>query len=437
VVKGSLKHYVKGNTSHRLLTIVTLAVTSCVLVTMTTIDASASGSPLSGAAHLRAYENSAPTSAIAKAWLKNFAHLWNPAAPVAAAPAPASGGGASSGPTTTTPSTTTTTTSPPSKTTTPPPLGVYAGNNNQAGVNNFAATTGAHVTLAETYLPWQANTGTSVGWSYLATQSTLASWLSTWSGTSDQMVIGVPMVALNGSGSPENTLAQGAAGDENANFVAIAKNLVALGFANAILRPGWEFDGNWYPWTVQSNTDAANFAAYWQNIVTAMRSVPGADFKFLWSPAGFQSLSWNINDAYPGNAYVDYVSFDVYDWSWDGTIFPNGDPNNSATVAQLKNVFNEYLTDTEGLNWLASFAQAHNKPIVIPEWAVDSRTDGHGLGDDPTFINDMCNWFITNHVAWVVYFIDDVADNNNQGIDFLLTDGHFPNSLAAFEANFG
>jgi len=329
------------------------------------------------------------------------------------------------------------TTIPFGRTTRPPALGVYAGNNNQAGVNNFAATTGAHVTLAETYLPWDANTGTSVGWSYLTTQSTLASWLSTWSGTRDQMVIGVPMVALNASGSPENTLAQGAAGDENANFVAIAKNLVALGFGNAILRPGWEFDGPWFPWLVESNADAANFATYWQHIVTAMRSVPGADFRFLWSPAGFQSLSWNINDAYPGNAYVDYVSLDVYDWSWDGTIFPSGNPNNAGTIAQSKALFNEYLTDPEGLNWLTSFAQAHNKPIVIPEWAVVSRTDGHGLGDDPTFVNDMYNWFIKNHVAWEVYYIDSYYHNSKQEIDFLLTDGHFPKSLAAFESDFG
>jgi hypothetical protein len=318
-----------------------------------------------------------------------------------------------------------------------PALGVYAGTNNQAGVNSFASATGAHVTLAESYLPWSAFTGSSYGWSYLTTQSTLASWLSSWAGTSDQMVIGVPMVALDGSGAPENTLAQGAAGDENANFVAIAKNLVALGFGNAILRPGWEFDGTWYPWTVQSNAEAADFATYWQNIVTAMRSVPGANFKFVWSPGGFNPLSWHINAAYPGDIYVDYVSLDVYDWSWDGTIFPSGDPNNAATVAQSKAVFNDLLTDTEGLNWLASFAQAHSKPIVIPEWAVDSRKDGHGLGDDPTFINDMYNWFITNHVAWAVYVTDDVADNVSQSIDFLLTDGHFPNSLATFKNNFG
>ena len=96
-------------------------------------------------------------------------------------------------------------------------LGVYAGNNNQAAVNSFAATTGAHVTMAETYLPWAASTGSSVGWSYLTTRSDLASWLSSYAGTNDRMVMGLPMVALDGSGKPENTLAQGAAGDEDAN----------------------------------------------------------------------------------------------------------------------------------------------------------------------------------------------------------------------------
>jgi len=40
--KGTLSQFLKGNTTHRFPKIVTLAVTSCVLVTMITIDASAS-----------------------------------------------------------------------------------------------------------------------------------------------------------------------------------------------------------------------------------------------------------------------------------------------------------------------------------------------------------------------------------------------------------
>ncbi len=251
------------------------------------------------------------------------------------------------------------------------------------------------------------------------------------------MVIGLPMVALDGSGNPENTLAQGAAGTEDSNFVAIARNLVADGFGNAVLRPGWEFDGTSYPWSVRNNTDAGNFSTYWQNIVTAMRSVQGANFTFVWSPEGFQSLSWDINDAYPGSNYVNYVSLDVYDWSWDPTIFASGNPNNAATIAQSNAVFNSFLTDPEGLNWLTSFARAQDKPIAIPEFAVTERNDGHGLGDDPSFINNMHSWAVTNHVAWVVYFVDNSPDNLAQGVDFLITDGRFPRSLSAFEADFG
>jgi len=36
-----------------------------------------------------------------------------------------------------------------------------------------------------------------------------------------------------------------------------------------------------------------------------------------------------------------------------------------------------------------------------------------------------------------VDFIDDARDNSEQGIDFLLTDGHFSKSLAASRADFG
>jgi hypothetical protein len=255
------------------------------------------------------------------------------------------------------------------------------------------------------------------------------------------MVIGLPMVAVNKSGEPENTLAQGAQGDEDSHFVSIARNLISLGFGNAILRPGWEFDGFWYPWSVNSNREASQFAAYFRHIVVAMRSVPGAKFQFVWSPTGFESLTWNIDDSYPGNAYVDYVSLDVYDWASSSAnrqqIFPpTGIPYNVASHAQSDELFRDFQSEPEGLNWLASFAKRHRKAIAICEWAVSTREDGYGLGDDPTFINNMFRWFAYHGVAWSVYFIDNRADNAHQGIDLLLTDGKFPKSLAAFRRHF-
>ena len=82
-----------------------------------------------------------------------------------------------------------------------------------------------------------------------------------------------------------------------------------------------------------------------------MRSVPGANFKFVWSLTGPNTTTaWSLSDAYPGNSYVDYVSEDIYDWSWSSSIFfPSGDPNNAATVAQSNAVFNQIFDRPERL----------------------------------------------------------------------------------------
>ena len=55
------------------------------------------------------------------------------------------------------------------------------------------------------------------------------------------------------------------------------------GEGDAILRLGWEFNGTWYPWSVTNRTDAAHFVGYFRHIVSTMRAVPGADFRFVWN----------------------------------------------------------------------------------------------------------------------------------------------------------
>jgi len=284
------------------------------------------------------------------------------------------------------------------------PLGAYAGEADPAGVASLAAATGTHMTYATDYLD------KSGGWVGLDA----ATNIKAWSSSPYRLAIGVPI--LPGVG----TLAQGATGAYNQYFKVLGENLVADHEADAILRLGWEFNGNWFRWSVASAADAANFVAFWRQIVTTMRAVPGAQFKFCWNPNGPSPTTYSPDQAYPGNAYVDYVGTDVYDNFW-GTPFTSG----ASWVHQLDQQW--------GLDWLGAFAAEHNEPIAIPEWSDEYRSDGHGLGDDPDFIDEMADWFVTNQVAFANLFaFDSSATYRNN-----LLDGTFPKALAEFKVDFG
>jgi len=284
------------------------------------------------------------------------------------------------------------------------PLGVYAGKADPFGVATFGLQTGTYPAFGTDYLE------KTDGWAGMDG----AANIKVWSPTHYHLVIGVPI--LPGVG----TLAQGATGAYDQYFTILGRNLVADNEADAILRLGWEFNGNWFTWSVGSSADAANFVAFWRQIVTTMRAVPGEKFKFLWNPNAPSPTTYSPSDAYPGNAYVDYVGTDVYDNFW-GTPFTPG----AAWVHQLIQQW--------GLDWLAAFAAEHDKPIAIPEWSDEFRTDGHGLGDDPMFIDNMATWFVSNQVAFAnVFAYDSSATYRNN-----LTDGTFPKALAQFRTDFG
>ena len=287
------------------------------------------------------------------------------------------------------------------------PLGDYVGWVNPSGLKAFGTATNTHPTLATDYLDrtdgWAAmdNGGGEGGWST----------------TGDRLVLGVPIIP----GSSGGTLAQGATGAYNQYFTTLAKNLVSQGESNAILRLGWEFNGNWYPWSVASNADAQNFAAFWRQIVNTMRAVPGQQFQFLWNPNLGGPTSWDLTQAYPGSAYVDYIGSDVYDEYW-------------GTPQTPQNAWSNILSQSWGLNWLTSFAASEGRPIALPEWSVIYRSDGHGLGDDPYFINQFAGWIAGHNVAFTnIFAFDDPGGSYQANI----TDGKFPNALAAFKTDFG
>ena len=288
-------------------------------------------------------------------------------------------------------------------------LGVYTGAADPADAASFASRTGAHLRVVSDYLPAGA------GWSGMTTN---LNWmLRPWARTGCTLVLGVPLIPTNAAGTRLGSLAAGATGAYDSYFVTLARSLVAGGQAHAVLRLGWEFNGNWYPWQVTNATDAADFVSYWRHIVDAMRTVRREAFRFAWNPNGMSSFgsAYGPDQAYPGNSYVTYVGTDVYDQCWCS-------PETPANAWSL-NYYQAW-----GLQWLASFARATGKQIVIPEWGVTIRPDGHGLGDDPSFITNLTDWVAANDVAWTSYFNYDAPDGSHD-----LFDPSFPKSLAVFD----
>ncbi len=286
------------------------------------------------------------------------------------------------------------------------------------GVHSFAEATSSDVTVASDYLP------ASGGWAGMDDANGSINWLlDAWQNTGYTLSLGVPMIPTDASGQPQGTLALGATGAYNSYFITLASSMVAAGEGNAYLRLGWEFDGNWYAWQAQTPTDEANYAAYFQQIVTAMRSVPGAAFKFVWNPdaSAFVPTSYSVAAAYPGSAYVNVIGLDLYDRSW---VSP-ATPENSWT--------NDYLPELVDAE---AFAKEENVPIALCEWGA--QFGSNGLGDDPYYITSMVNWMSTpsNDVVYESYFNGNTiaaggSDDNN------LIGGSFPNSLSAFIADLG
>jgi beta-mannanase len=184
--------------------------------------------------------------------------------------------------------------------------------------------------------------------------------------------------------------------------------------SHAILRLGWEMNGNWFPWSIQ-NGNAANYAAYWQQIVTTMRAV-SPSFRFDWCPnSGSVSVNGvllNPAAAYPGDRYVNYIGSDIYD-------------KTSVTTAQnAAKRWHSYLTQPYGLEWQKNFAAAHDKQVTFPEWGLVEGSNGGG--DSPAFVQDMYNWMAHSNLAYESYW--DYSSSS-------LSD--FPHSEALYKKLFG
>jgi hypothetical protein len=138
-----------------------------------------------------------------------------------------------------------------------------------------------------------------------------------------------------------------------------------------LLRFGHEFNGNWYPWaTGQNANDPQKYVQAYRHVHDLFRAAGATNVQWIWTYNNddVPGDAWNApSAAYPGDAYVDWVGIDGYNW---GT---NPSWGNWRSV-----------TDLFGAAYAKAQQIAPSKPIMLAEFA--SADVG---GNKPAWIDDL------------------------------------------------
>ena len=100
------------------------------------------------------------------------------------------------------------------------------------------------------------------------------------------------------------------------------------------VRLGHEMNGNWYQWSVAKNKyiTTADYKSMWVrtrlvfskvlNSTVANNAITSVDqstrIQFIWNPNNFDTGGVKAEDYYPGDAYVDFLGMDVYNFLYNG-----------------------------------------------------------------------------------------------------------------------
>jgi hypothetical protein len=325
-------------------------------------------------------------------------------------------------------------------------LGFYDGKSDPAGIKTAASWLGSpsSIRYAQDFIDAR-------DWSHISDP-----WqLSNWQGTPFTMTWGVPMLPC-GQSSTQCTADAGAYdevahGGADGYFKTLAQKLVSAGFGSSFIRLGWEFNDGAMAWAVCNLNGsgltplAGDFVPAYRNIVTAMRSVSGAKFKFIWNPLVSSNAGCpggNLEKFYPGDNYVDMVALDVYDEIGQST-------SNSARWTDLMNGVNgghwTYVAPSPigsqsfkgyGLDWLTAFGKDHGKLVGVPEWGLFSHGPDGGGGDDAYFVTQMADWIKANATGPAIFW-NYGNENGTMKLNIPnYTDGGTPAATAAFKAAF-
>ena len=162
----------------------------------------------------------------------------------------------------------------------------------------------------------------------VGTSPKIIGWFESWSDTgfsASRMEAAhsrgaMPMVTWNswdhrlGKDQPRYALRTIVRGDHDAYIRRWAKDAAAYG-KPVYLRFDHEMNTNLLPWGVGANGNTSDqYVAAWRHAHTIFRQERATNVRWVWSPNVAYGNSTPFSKVYPGDAYVDWVALDGYNW---------------------------------------------------------------------------------------------------------------------------
>ena len=226
-----------------------------------------------------------------------------------------------------------------------------------------------------------------------------------YAGWQGRLSISVPLLPS----AEASSLSDVASGLHDADLASLARELAARGRGSSIIRLGWEFNGNMWPWSAY---DPETYIAAFRRVVLVMRAIaPNLEFEWCGNAMDNQAGHDPFTELYPGNDVVDIIGLDAYDNQWANAKTTSG--------------FQAWVDRPYGLAAWSNFATAHDKPFAVSEWGLSVT----GEGDNTVYIQGMYDWFSAHasELSYESYFDEPAYDVQNA-----LDSGQMPHSSALY-----
>jgi beta-mannanase len=212
-----------------------------------------------------------------------------------------------------------------------------------------------------------------------------------------QLVVSAPMWPAN-----QGSLSECATGAYDSRWATLGKTFVANNRASAILRLGWEANGDFMYWSAGERSadgsfrstalGASQYRECFRRVVAAVRtSAPRLVIDWTVNAHDSPTCNGRATNCYPGDDVVDIVGIDTYD------MWP---------VSRDQAEFDRQANQAEGITAMYNFARGHGKLFSVPEWGVAPGASGGGGFDNPFYVTAMISWFAAHakYLAYEAYF---------------------------------